>query len=367
MTEPDPRKMLGSVQLVAILVLAYAMIHVVTNETELADEGGIAVTDTSGEAFTFDAPPDRIVVSNTYAATAMRMLDADMESIVGVSGDFEDSELWPELSTRPWVQFSAHSEIDYEALLDTRPDVYVVFATNGMVDTDAIRERLAPLGIDVVAFDFYKYDALREEFRQLAIMLDQMEAYDALMGEFDAIEATMNEALGDLRDEDRPTVIMEHHASLTRDPVVLTGTSQWDDIIRIAGGSNVFSDLPGHTTHVDMEAILDADPDVMMFDGITFELGYGNNDPNSGCPEHFDLIEGRPGFDALQAVNNGELHIFSGAFAGPMMIHGLPFIAEQFHPERFEEGSGEASLDAFFEDHFDLQRTGTFLCTVGGD
>lgn len=367
MSGADPKKVLNSIQMVAILVLAYAMIHVIGDDAAPSDAGAIVVTDTSGETFTFDAPPERIVVSNTYAATAMRMLDADMQSVVGVSGDFTDEALWPELAERPWVQFSAHSEIDYEALLDTRPDVYVVFATNGMVDTDAIRERLAPLGIDVVAFDFYKYDALREEFRQLAIMLDQMDAYDALMEEFDTIEASMDEALGDLRDEDRPTVIMEHHASLTRDPVVLTGTSQWDDIIRIAGGSNVFSDLPGHTTHVDMEAILDADPDVMMFDGITFELGFAKNDPSSGCPEHFELIEGRPGFDALQAVNNDDLHIFSGAFAGPMMIHGLPFIAEQFHPERFEEGAGEASLDAFFEEHFGLQRTGTFLCTAGGE
>ena len=112
MSGTDPKKVLGSVQLVAVLVLAYAMIHVVLNETEPGDEEGIAVIDTSGEAFTFDAPPDRIVVSNTYAATAMRMLDADMESVVGVSGDFTDSELWPELSARPWVQFSAHSEID---------------------------------------------------------------------------------------------------------------------------------------------------------------------------------------------------------------------------------------------------------------
>ena len=30
---------------------------------------------------------------------------------------------------------------------------------------------------------------------------------------------------------------MEHHASLTRDPVVLTGTSQWTDMIDRAGGS----------------------------------------------------------------------------------------------------------------------------------
>ena len=40
----------------------------------------------------------------------------------------------------------------------------------------------------------------------------------------------------------------------------------------MAGGINVFSELPGHTTHVDMEAIIDAS-DVIMFDGITLNSG----------------------------------------------------------------------------------------------
>ncbi|DAC36744.1 MAG TPA: ABC transporter substrate-binding protein [Candidatus Poseidoniaceae archaeon] len=363
----EARKALTAVQIVVLLVLAYAMVNIVNDARQPEGEGVITVTDTTGAVHTFDAPPERIVVSNTFGATAMKMLDADMSSVVGISGDFSDETLWPELVDLPWVQFSAHSEIDYEALLDVRPDVYVVFATNGMVDTAAIRDRLAPLGIDVVAFDFYKYDALREEFNQLALMLDKMDAYEDLMEEFDAIEDVMATALADLDEAGRPAVVMEHHASLTRDPVVLTGSSQWDDIIRIAGGQNVFSDLPGHTTHVDMEAILNENPDVMMFDGITFELGYDLNDPKNGCTEHFNLIQSRPGFDAMQAVENDHLLIFSGAFAGPMMVHGLPFIAEQFHPERFEEGAGEALLDGFYTDHFSVDRTGTFLCTMTGE
>tara|TARA_B100001287_G_scaffold273785_1_gene277900 strand:- start:502 stop:1605 length:1104 start_codon:yes stop_codon:yes gene_type:complete len=367
MSGPEPRKALAAIQIVVLLVLGYAMLNVFNDSRDAEEDGTIVITDTTGEVHVFDAPPDRIVLSNTFGATAMRMLDADMSSVVGVSGDFDDEVLWPELVDRPWVQFSAHSEIDFEALLDVRPDVYVVFATNGMVDTAAIRERLAPMGIDVVAFDFYKYDALREEFKQLAMMLDRMDNYEELMQEFDEIESDMAVALEGLEDSERPAVVMEHHASLTRDPVVLTGSSQWDDIIRIAGGTNVFSDLPGHTTHVDMEAILDADPEVLMFDGITFELGFNMDDPKGGCGEHFNLIQSRPGFDSMQAIEEERMLIFSGSFAGPMMIHGLPFIAEQFHPERFDEGTGADLLDNFYADHFAVDRNGTFLCKMTGE
>ena len=41
-------------------------------------------------------------------------------------------------------------KIDFESLLDARPDVYIVFATNGMVDTEAIRHKLNPVGIHVL-------------------------------------------------------------------------------------------------------------------------------------------------------------------------------------------------------------------------
>ena len=95
----------------------------------------------------------------------MRMLGVDSSVIVGVSGDFQEEKLWPEFTDTPIIQQSAHSEIDFEALLDSRPEIYLVFATNGMVDTNAIREKLEPIGIRVLALDFYKYDYLKMRFQ----------------------------------------------------------------------------------------------------------------------------------------------------------------------------------------------------------
>ena len=286
----NQRQVVSLLQVVFILVAGWGLYDFSQSNEEATSEGDQKVIDSNGVEYTFDEPPQRIAITNTYAATVMKMLDVDPSVVVGVSGDFESSDLWPEFDSTQIIQNSAHSEIDFEALLDTRPELYIVFATNGMVDTEAIRMKLNPVGIHVMALDFYKYDSLRYEIGVLATLFDRQAEAELLFSEFDSIENMVNQRIVEIDDAQRPHVVMEHHASLTRDPVVLTGTSQWTDLIEMAGATNVFSGLPGHTTHVDMEAIIDANPDVLMFDGITFELGYDDYDPQGKCSTHMESV-----------------------------------------------------------------------------
>ncbi|MAK77822.1 MAG: hypothetical protein CL992_00870 [Euryarchaeota archaeon] len=332
------------------------------------DQGLIQVTDSNGAIHYFDESPSRVVIANTYAGSVLRMLDVNLSVVVGVSGDFQGFEnstslLWPEFAETPIVQQSAHSEIDFEALYDVRPDVYIVFATNGMVDTSAVRLKLEPVGINVLALDFYKYDTLRDEIAVIADLFGKQDQANTLFSEFADIESLVQGRISTINESDRPKIVMEHHASLTRDPVVLTGTSQWTDLIEKAGGVNVFADLPGHTTHVDLEAIVSFNPDVLMFDGITFDIGFDRYDlAKPSCSEHMQFIETRPGFDNLQAIRDGRMIIMSGEFAGPMMIHGLPTLAKILHPELFEDVDPENYLDEYFESYHQIGKRGIFVC-----
>ncbi|RAH14094.1 MAG: hypothetical protein CMB56_006610 [Methanobacteriota archaeon] len=334
-----------------------------SNVSPIIPEYSISVQDSNEVWHNFSEEPKRIAIANTYAATVMRMLGVDPSVVVGVSGDFYDEELWPEYVDKKQIQRSAHSEIDFEALIDTRPEVYIVFATNGMVDTKAIRMKLEPIGIKVIALDFYKYDSLRDEINVTAKLFGKEIERDALFDEFERIENDISKRISLLNYSERPRIVMEHHASLTRDPVVLTGTSQWTDIIERAGGINVFKDLPGHTTHVDMEKIISQNPDYMMFDGITFDIGFNSYD-NEGisCDEHLDFIRGRVGFEHMNAVKNNSMMIMSGEFAGPMMIHGLPTLAKMLHPELFDDLDAEAYLIDYFSKYHNIDKKGKFVC-----
>ncbi len=353
-------------QIILLLISSYGVWHY-TNSNESDDQDGpILVVDSNNIEHYFQEQPSRVVLTNSYAATVMRMLDIDLSVVVGISGDLDDDELWPEFTDTDIVQNSAHSEIDYESLFDVRPDIYVVFATNGMVDTNAIREKLDPVGIKVLALDFYKYDSLRTEISVLANLFDKNMEKEKLFQEFDQIESQVAQRISVVNESERTTVVMEHHASLTRDPVVLTGTSQWTDIIHLAGGVNVFEDLPGHTTHVDMEAILDSNPDVLMFDGITFEIGYNLFDDSDKCQTHFDLVSDRPGFESMDSISNNRMMVMSGEFAGPMMIHGLPTLAKLLHPELFTDFDSEELLDNYYLEYHNIERTGKFVCKSTG-
>tara|TARA_B100000459_G_C8593405_1_gene208756 strand:- start:372 stop:1469 length:1098 start_codon:yes stop_codon:yes gene_type:complete len=359
----DRNKTISVLQVAILLICSFGVWQFSSQRDSDEDSAStIEVEDSNGVVHKFDSYPQRVAITNTYAGTVMRMLEIDESVIVGVSGDFYDENLWPKLFEKTKIQQSAHSEIDFETLLDTRPDVYIVFATNGMVDTEPIRRMLEPLGIDVVALDFYKYDSLRYEINVLATMFGKEDVAQGIFDEFDSIEAMVHQQLTNLSTEQRPRIVMEHHASLTRDPVVLTGTSQWTDLIERAGGVNVFADLPGHTTHVDMEAILDSNPDVIMFDGITFDIGYNSFDETDSCTTHMDFVTTRPGFESLNAVQDNRMLIMSGEFAGPMMIHGLPTLAKLLHPELFVDINAESYLDDYFVKYHDTERIGKFLC-----
>tara|TARA_B100000945_G_scaffold319473_1_gene326767 strand:+ start:2365 stop:3456 length:1092 start_codon:yes stop_codon:yes gene_type:complete len=347
-----------------ICVLGAFQYSISNNQSEEVQDSLIEVIDSNGIKHNFDSQPQRVAIANTFTATAMRMIDVDPSVIVGVSGDFYDEELWPEFSETPIVQQSAHSEIDFEALFDSRPEIYLVFATNGMVDTGAIRDKLEPVGINVVALDFYKYDSLRDEFNVLADIFGKQDELRLLFDEFDQIESVVNDRISNLNSSEKPLIVMEHHASLTRDPVVLTGTSQWTDMIEKAGGYNHFAELPGHTTHVDMEAILDANPDVIMFDGITFDIGFNAFDEEGKCQTHLDFISERPGFDNMTAIQENRMFIMSGEFAGPMMIHGLPTLAKLLHPDLFSDFDSDSYLDNYFTKYHDIERKGIFVCTA---
>ena len=357
------KEKIALVQVFILLIGFFGWYILSDGDVQETNSYSITVTDSNGVVHRFEESPSSVAISNTYIASAMRMLNVSSSVVVGVSGDFEDPILWPEYNGTKIVQNSAHSEIDFEALYDARPDVYIVFVTNGMVDTSAIRNKLDQVGISVIALDFYKYDSLRTEFQVIADLFNKQEEMNDLLADFDSIELLVGDRISSLESINRPTVVMEHHASLTRDPVVLTGTSQWTDMIEKAGGVNFFAELPGHTTHVDMEAILDANPDVILFDGITFDIGFNRFDTDGiSCDEHIEFVSNRPGFDEVQAVMGDRMLIFSGEFAGPMMIHGLPTLAKHFHPDRFSDIDTDSYLDDYFSEYHGVERIGKFVC-----
>jgi len=101
-----------------------------------------------------------------------------------------------------------------------------------------------------------------------------------------------------------------------------------------------------------------------MFDGITFEIGYDDYDPNDQCESHFGFVKDRDGFDTINAIKDDKLVVMAGEFAGPMMIHGLPTLAKIFHPDLFEDVDTNQILDDYFTKYHGHERIGKFVCVA---
>ena len=69
------RKMIA-LQLVILIMLGFFAYNISEiNSSELDDNGRIKVTDSNGVTHYFESTPKSVAITNTYAATIMRMLE----------------------------------------------------------------------------------------------------------------------------------------------------------------------------------------------------------------------------------------------------------------------------------------------------
>ena len=156
-------------------------------------------------------------------------------------------------------------------------------------------------------------DAELEEFRNIInekLALAKRD-YDQMM------DVLMNKDGNDV-DDTSPTykVLEEGSATQTK-----------EELIQMAGGVNLGDDLDGEWIQISLEALLRADPDIIL-------LG----DSMYGATA--EAASQRPGWSGISAVKNGKLFEFDDNLVtrpGPRLVNGFELIAKILHPELFQE------------------------------
>lgn len=96
------------------------------------------------------------------------------------------------------------------------------------------------------------------------------------------------------------------------------------DILIRAGGVSALPPLPAAgPAQVSGEAILRADPEVYLV---------------AGRPDQAAEVPRRPGFDGIDAIRNGRVHVVSRSellIPGPRAVNGVESVARLLHPEAF--------------------------------
>jgi iron complex transport system substrate-binding protein len=122
------------------------------------------------------------------------------------------------------------------------------------------------------------------------------------------------------------------------DPLMSAGN--WmPELVGMVGGENLFGTAGEHSGRLEFDALLAADPDVILIAPCGFKINH--------TMEEMPALAARPGWSSMRAVREGRVFVAEGSQyfnrPGPRIAESLEILGEILHPELFRfghEGSG---------------------------
>ena len=280
----------------------------------------VSVTDDSGTTATFAAPPQRIVsLSPGLTEITFALGHGDQLVAVDSYSDYppEAKDIQPRLTTFP------HPSI--EAIVGLRPDLVLSLA-----DRDEDLALIRAQGIPVLKLLPKDFDAAVNTIQMLGRVYGSPDAGDAVSSDMltrrDAVVSAVAGAA-------RPRVYEELDASEPDKPFVAGPHGFYGELIDLAGGTNVFADLPSDFGQVGAETIVQRDPEVIILTDADLPFN----------PQTPEMVAARPGWEVITAVQQDAIYAVPAQLystPGPRLAQGLEHLAKLLHPERFPSADG---------------------------
>ena len=257
-------------------------------------QAAITVTDDAGQQVLLEQPARRIVSLAPYLGELLFAAGAG-KAVVGVS-EFSD---YPEAAAAV-KHVGGGSGLDLEAILALQPDLVVAWQSGNPVNQV---ERLRSLGLTVFL----------SEPRQLLDVPDTLLRLGQLAGTETVAKAAADGFIERYRQLEkryaqRPLVSVFYQ--IWEQPLMtLNGKHLFTDVLRLCSGRNVFAELPALAPQVDIEAVLAANPEVIV-------VAVDDRDSS--------LLAAWQRWPSLSAVQNG--HVY--AVARDQLVRHTPRILE---------------------------------------
>lgn len=209
----------------------------------------IRVTDDTGQPIILEKPAQRIISLAPYITELLFAAGAG-EAIVGVTA-FSD---YPE-AARSLKQVGGGGGLDLEAIMALQPDLVVAWQSGnprGQV------ERLQSLGITVFFSEPRRLQDVPATLRRFGRLAGTESAAAVQVDSFNRRYAELHEEYAQ-----RPQVSV--FFQIWDQPLMtLNGEHLFSDVVRLCGGENVFNALSALAPQIDVEAVLLANPDVIV-------------------------------------------------------------------------------------------------------
>lgn len=219
----------------------------------LPAQAEIAVTDDTGTTLRLAAPAQRIVSLAPHITETLFAAGAGAQLVGAV--EYSDFPAAAKQVTR----IGGYSKLDLEAIVALKPDLAIGWASG---NSPAHVEKLRALGIPV-------YLAQPERIDDVAVNLERYGELAGTQTQARAAAADFRARLQSLRDNYGARRPVRTFYQIWKQPLMTVGGTQViTDAIRLCGGENVFADLKPLAPKVSIEAVLAADPEVIVASGM---------------------------------------------------------------------------------------------------
>jgi len=324
----------------------------------------LVVTDSSGRTLTLYRPLRRVATFSGEALETLRSVGFDMEKVVAIDKfSHEKTTFFPECQDKPDI--GSIWSPDMERVVSLNPDAVFLYASISTSACDDIQRRLeaSSPGIRVFRFDCFKPATYPEEIRKIAAIIDEPGQGEEFASFY---ESTMNRVRKDTAEtpaDERVRVYFEYWT----DYKTVAAGSGYNEKIEIAGGLNPFASESGEYPLIDPEAVIVADPQVIVkLAGQGLAVGgYAHHDPEALAEIRSALLE-RPGWSRISAVKDGRVYVIhSDILGGAQHFIGTAYLAKWFYPDRFADLDPRAIHQRYLSEFqgidFDLASEGSFV------
>ncbi|QOS97230.1 ABC transporter substrate-binding protein [Brevibacterium sp. JNUCC-42] len=272
----------------------------------------LKVKDMTGEEFTFEKAPERIVSVSPAETETLFALGLE-QKITGVS-DYDD---YPE-SVKDKPKMGSIMAPNVESILAAKPDI--VFSGISMKEETV--KKFRELGVKIFKVEPKTYDDVIANIELYGKITDrQAEAKKVV----DELKKTRDEIQAVVKDINQKKKVYIEFA-----PGWTVGKGEFlNQMIELAGGINVAADTQGWV-QINEETIIKQNPDVILY-----TLGVVDTKTNQSLE---DIIRSRKGWSGIEAVKNNTVvgldqNVISRP--GPRLAEGLKTIAKAIYPDKF--------------------------------
>ncbi|HZW12383.1 MAG TPA: cobalamin-binding protein [Noviherbaspirillum sp.] len=263
--------------------------------------GAVSVVDDSKRKVTLPQPARRIVSLSPHATEILYAAGAG-RYIVGV---VEYSDYPPE--AKHITSVGSGVALDLERIMSLKPDLVVTW---GSGNSAAQIRKLREFGVPV-------FESEPRDFPTIATSLERLATLAGTDQTGKAAAKVFRDHLQRIQSTYQQRTPVTVFYQIWRNPLMtLNGEHPVSIALRLCGAQNIFSNLPQLAPTVNVEAVLQANPDVII--------------ASSG--EQDDVLSGWRRFSGLKAVERGNLFLIDGGImnrSGPRILDATEALCRQ--------------------------------------